>query len=125
MAQNPAFAGEPASSAILAGPEASAALPATINTMLAGVSPEVVLDVVSLVDELVADAERDGAKFETLVLSRDSSRFWVQVSRVVPASRSEAELSADAAFGRLLVDEVATSWGTRGSTTWAEVRLAG
>ena len=85
MAQNPAFAGEPASSAILAGPEASAALPATINTMLCGVSPEVVLDVVSLVDELVADA----------------------------------------AFGRLLVDEVATNWGTRGSTTWAEVQLAG
>jgi anti-sigma regulatory factor (Ser/Thr protein kinase) len=84
-------------------------------------------DVQLVVDELVTNAIRHSRGPVTLALARRLDRVVVQVQDPSPElpEPEHADLLADGGRGLLLVDQIATDWGTTptdgGKRVWAEV----
>lgn len=84
-------------------------------------------DVELVVDELVTNAIRHGRGAVTLSLGRRLDRIVVQVQDPSPQQpeQEQPDLMADNGRGLLLVEELATGWGTTptddGKRVWAEV----
>ncbi|MEA5360301.1 hypothetical protein VA596_12210 [Amycolatopsis sp., V23-08] len=83
-------------------------------------------DVLIVVDELVADAGRHGSRLREVCLCRFDLPMVAHVEVIsTPPATPRWTGGADAALGRLLVEELATAWGVQreGSDwmTWAEV----
>ncbi|HWD03781.1 MAG TPA: hypothetical protein VG674_15165 [Amycolatopsis sp.] len=102
----------PAPAAVFSGPDTAAAARVTVRAMLAGVPDAFVGHAVALVDELVADAARDGATFRGLRLGLVKSplRLRIDVEREEPAEPAAGGLCADRIAGRLLLEDLASTW---------------
>jgi anti-sigma regulatory factor (Ser/Thr protein kinase) len=86
-------------------------------------------DVQLIVDELVTNAIQHGRGPVTLAIGRRPDRIVVQVqdpSRT-PPEHGPGDLLADSGRGLLLVEELASEWGTTqmpdGKRVWAEVSV--
>ncbi|QWF80963.1 hypothetical protein [Amycolatopsis sp. CA-230715] len=98
---------------------------ATIRTALCDLPADVVKEASLLVEELIADAGRGGASPRGLELRRsvEPALLTIAVTREKPRVATREPLSPAITVGRILVEELALSWGTgetdTSSTTWA------
>lgn len=114
-----------ATSANLTGMLHTSVVHATIRTALCDLPSEVVKEASLLVEELIADAGRGGASPRGLELSRtvEPARLHIAVTREKPGTTTREPLTPAITVGRILVEELALSWGTgetdSSATTWA------
>ncbi|UOZ05513.1 hypothetical protein [Amycolatopsis sp. WQ 127309] len=96
--------------------------------IFADLSPARLTDLLLLVDELVTDAQRHGSRVREVHLCRFDMPVAAHVEVIsTPAATPScaASAGAEAEWGRLLVEDVATAWGVQREgddwMTWAEV----
>ncbi|WP_328450264.1 hypothetical protein [Amycolatopsis sp. NBC_00438] len=96
--------------------------------VFADTSPAHLTDLLIVVDELVADADRHGSRLREVHLCRFDmpAVAHIEVISTPPVTPCRDEpAAADAALGRLFLEELAAAWGVQREgddwMTWAEV----
>ncbi|WP_236809027.1 ATP-binding protein [Amycolatopsis albispora] len=98
------------------------------RTVLAGLEPALLGDVVGALDELASNAIRHGSAPRRVLLRRSPELLRIEVSDSSPAPAAYRAPGNDGGRGLRMVDAYATSWGQAahegGKTVWAEVTLS-
>lgn len=113
----------------LSGRFASSSVCTAVRTVLTGAAPHDVRAATMLVEELVTDAQRGGATLRSVELARATSppSLRVLVHRTETGTATGEPVTPEITEGRLVVEELATAWGTQThrdtTTTWAALHL--
>jgi hypothetical protein len=100
----------------------------TVRALLAGHAPTTIADAMLVADSLVTATFRHGIPWEArLALTDGQACLRIEVDTAGSLPPLPAELATVRGLGRLLLEELATSWGVdqyqRHETAWAELNL--
>jgi hypothetical protein len=100
----------------------------TVRTLLAGYDPATVGDAMLVADSLVTATFRHGVPWEArLALTDGGACLRIEVDTAGSLPPLPRELATVRGLGRLLLEDLATSWGVdrhqRHETAWAELDL--